>query len=114
MDLLFSDKKLEKECSDDRLLQRRHGAMRAGKIKSRLAVLASAARLSDIGPPYRGPMRCHELKGPRAGQLSVDLDHPYRLILVPEADPLPLRPEGGLDWTQVTSVRIVEIADTHE
>lgn len=114
MYLLFSDKKFEKECSDDRLLQRRHGTIRAKLIKRRLLVLATATRLSDLGPPYKGPMRCHELKGPRAGQLSIDLDHPYRLILVSEIDPRPLRADGGLDWTQVTAVRIVEIANTHE
>ncbi|MHB1272875.1 MAG: hypothetical protein ACYCZD_08945 [Rhodanobacter sp.] len=74
MDIRFADRKLEKECNDARLLQRRHGERRAKLLQTRLAVLAAATCLADIGPPYRGPMRCHELTGDRAGQLSIDLD----------------------------------------
>lgn len=114
MQIRFADRKLEKECNDDRLLQRRHGTERAKLLKRRLAVLEAANALSDLGPPYRGPMRCHELTGDRRGQLSIDLDHPYRLIFVPDHDPLPHRTEGGLDWSKVTEIRIVEIADPHE
>ncbi|KGM57399.1 killer suppression protein [Lysobacter arseniciresistens ZS79] len=113
MDIRFADRRLEKECNDARLLQRRHGERRAKLLMTRLTVLASAATLADIGPPYRGPMRCHELTGDRAGQLSIDLDQPYRLILRPDHDPPPTRDEGGLDWRQVTRILIVAIADTH-
>lgn len=49
------------------------------KIQQRLLQLQAARSLADLGPPYQGPARCHELKGDRAGQLSVDLKHPYRL-----------------------------------
>jgi proteic killer suppression protein len=59
-------------------------------------------------------MRCHELTGDRAGQLSIDLDHPYRLIFSPNHDPIPERDAGGLDWSRVNAIRILEIADTHE
>lgn len=114
MDICFADRKLEKECNDARLLLRRHGERRAKLLKSRLAVLAAATCLADIGPPYRGPMRCHELTGDRAGQLSIDLDHPYRLIFSPNHDPIPERDAGGLDWSRVNAIRILEIADTHE
>jgi plasmid maintenance system killer protein len=114
MKIQFADKKLEKECNEERLLQRRHGANRANLLKRRLAVLDAAATLSELGPPYRGPMRCHELTTNRAGQLSIDLDHPYRLIFIPDHEPRPMRPQGGLDWNQVTAIRIIEIVDTHE
>ncbi len=50
----------------------------------------------------------------RAGQLSLDLDHPYRLIFEPNHDPRPLRAEGDLDWSLVTSVRINGVEDTHD
>jgi len=43
----------------------------------------------------------------------MDLDHPYRLIIRPNHDPLPMREEGGLDWKAVTAIVIVEIKDTH-
>jgi proteic killer suppression protein len=57
--------------------------------------------------------RCHELVGDRKGQVSVDLNHPYRLIFVPANDPAPTRPDGGLDWGRVTAVLILGVEDTH-
>lgn len=113
MEIRFADRKLEKECNSASLMQRRHGAHRARLLRLRLATLAAAESLADLGPPYRGPHRCHELTGDRAGQLSVDLDHPYRLIFVPDHQPSPTRPDGGLDWNQVTAILIFEIVDTH-
>jgi plasmid maintenance system killer protein len=110
----FKDRKLEKECNDEKLLKRRHGERRAKLIKSRLAVFDAAGALSDLGQPYQGPYRCHELTGNRSGQLSVDLDHPYRLIFVPMRQPPPQKSSGGLDWSQVTAISILEIVDTHE
>ncbi|MBI5098423.1 MAG: killer suppression protein [Nitrospirae bacterium] len=58
--------------------------------------------------------RCHELKGNRKGQLSVDLDHPYRLIFEPANNPIPEKSDGGLEWNNVTKVRIIGMEDTHE
>jgi plasmid maintenance system killer protein len=114
MDIQFAGRKLEKECNDGRLLERRHGTERAKLLKRRLTVLGASPNLAALGPPNQKPLRCHELTGDRKGQLSVDLDHPYRLIFVPMHDPLPQRAEGGLDWEKVTAIEIIEIADTHE
>lgn len=50
----------------------------------------------------------------RALQLSLDLDHPYRLIFEPANEPIPTKPDGGLDWNKVTAVRILGVEDTHE
>jgi proteic killer suppression protein len=60
------------------------------------------------------PGRCHELKGDRSGQLSLDLDHPYRLIFEPANNPAPRKADGGLDWKGVTAVVIIGVEDTHE
>lgn len=113
MDIQFSDKKLERECNDDKLLQKKHGKHRAKLLRSRLAVMREADNLSALGPPYKGPYRCHELAANRKGQLSVDLDHPYRLIFTTNHKPPPIRDEGGLDWAKVTAITIIEIADPH-
>lgn len=113
MHISFANRKLEKDCNDAKRLVRRHGKRRAQLLMNRLAVLSSATCLDDVGPPYQGPMRCHELTADRAGELSIDLDHPYRLIFKPDHDPLPLRAGGGLDWSQVTRITIVAIVDPH-
>ena len=61
MNIRFADRRLERECNSASLLQRRHGERRARLLRQRLVVLAEALALADIGPPDRGPMRCHEL-----------------------------------------------------
>ncbi len=58
--------------------------------------------------------RCHELREDRKGQLAVDLDHPYRLIFEIANEPLPVKPDGGLDWFNATAIRILTIEDYHE
>ena len=112
MDIIFSGRKLERECNDQKLLVRRHGSRRAKLIQKRLTQLRAANVLEDIRNLPQ--LRCHELKGNRDEQLSVDLDHPYRLILVPANDPIPRKPDGGLDWKKVTAIRILGVEDTHE
>ena len=58
------------------------------------------------------PGRCHELHGDRTGQLSIDVKQPYRLIFEPVGDDI-LKADGGLDWSKVTTIRILEVEDTH-
>lgn len=113
MIITFASSRLEEECNDERLLVRRHGAQRAKLLKHRLVKLRAASNLG-IFPPYRKPERCHELKNNRKGQLSVDLDQPYRLIFRPLNNPLPVLPDGGLDWARITAVEILGIEDTHD
>jgi proteic killer suppression protein len=43
----------------------------------------------------------------------LDLDGPYRLLFEPSQDPVPIKPDGGLDWSLVTAIRITGIDDTH-
>ena len=114
MDISFKSTKLEKEFNEGKRLKKVHGELRAKKIMLRLTDFRAAICLNDFWPPYSGPGRCHELTGNRKGQLSVDLDHPYRLVFVPNHKPVPQKSDGGLDWKQVTAIMIIEIEDTHE
>jgi hypothetical protein len=78
-----------------------------GRVESR-------HELKDFWPPKSPPARCHALtEGQRSGQLSVDLDHPYRLIFIPDHDPIPMLDDGGLDCSQVTAIKILGVEDTH-
>jgi len=56
----------------------------------------------------------HELKSDRRGQLAVDVSKNERLVFEPADDPPPTKPDGGLDWSQVTAVRILEVVDYHD
>jgi proteic killer suppression protein len=110
VNIAFDDRKLEKDCNDLLRLTRHHGDRRARLIRRRLDELRAAETLDDLRF-LPGP-RCHELTGNRAGQLSVDLDHPYRLLFVP-TEPVPTKPDGGLDWSQVTAIVVTGVEDTH-
>lgn len=111
MDIIFSTKKLQKVANDGRLLKKTYGERQAALIRQRLDELRAADVLDDLR--LLPQARCHELIGDRKGQLSVDLVHPYRLILEPADNPFPQKPDGGLDWCQVTAVKIVGVEDTH-
>jgi plasmid maintenance system killer protein len=111
MEIFFRNNKLAKSCNSEKEMLKTHGAPRAKKLKARLTELKAADHLAQI--PRIPPPRCHELSSNRKGQLSVDLDHPYRLIFIPANDPIPRKADGGLDWDSVTEIAILEIADTH-
>lgn len=111
MDITFASDKLRKEINSQKRLVKRHGSDRARRIRRRLDDLRAAVVLEDM---RHLPGRCHELKGNRAGQLSLDLDHPYRLIFEPVNEPVPRKADGGLDWTAITAVIIIGVEDTHE
>ena len=112
MDILFADKKLEKKCNDFRQLQKAYGKKQAKKIRQRLDELRAAEVLDDI--PHLPPPRMHQLGGNRKGQISVDVDHPYRLIFTPANNPVPLKEDGGIDLSKVNIILIQGVEDTHE
>src|SRR5262245_44752823 len=111
MEVQFSTRKMQRDCSAEREMIRRWGTALAKKLRQRLMELSAAQTLADMS--RLPPARCHELTLDRKGQLSVDVAHPYRLIFVPDHDPVPLKPDGGLDWAGVTKILIVEVVDTH-
>lgn len=117
MEISFKNKKFQKSFNLGGELEKEYGKERAKKIRRRLGELKAAQNLMHFYPPKSPPARCHELTQGKAGkekQLSVDLDHPYRLIFVPNHDPIPLLSDGGLDWEKVTAITIINIQDTHE
>jgi len=117
LDISFISRKLEKEFNEWARLVKVYGTKRADKIRKRMTELKAAESLYDLWPPKSGPSRCHELaEGKRKGKyhLSVDLDHPYRLIFIPSHDPIPVHDDGGLDWSKVTAVIILGAENTHE
>ena len=111
MKVSFSTNSMQKRCSEEKAMQKQWGKNLARRLKQRLTELKAAATLQDICSTP--PARCHELKGKRKGQLSVDLEHPYRLIFNPDHSPMPRTKDGGLDWDKVTEVMVIEVVDTH-
>ena len=98
--------------ADAKHLRKKLGPECADKLIQRLDELRGFRNLADQMTLRAG--RCHELKGDRKGQFSVDLKHPKRLVFEPDHDPVPRKPDGGIDLAQVTRIVLIEIADTHQ
>ena len=109
--IYFRTRKLQKICSIENEAIMKLGLKMARKLQQRMMELSAAANLDDISK--LPPSRCHQLKGNRMGQFSVDLDHPYRLIFIPANDPAPEKKDGSLDLAKIDSIEIIEIVDTH-
>jgi len=112
VDILFQNRKLEKACGDPSLLIRKYGEVCAKLFVYRLRQFRLAENLEEMRRTSQG--RCHELKGNRAGTLAVDLEQPYRLLFEPGNDPIPRKPDGGLDWPAVTTIRILGVENYHD
>jgi plasmid maintenance system killer protein len=110
IEILWSSRKLEKACSDDRQGRREWGADNWKLLKRRLAALLGAPTLRDMDGV---PGRCHPLRANRSGEFALSLWGSYRLIFEPANDPLPRLGDGGLDRTQVTKIVIKEVVDYH-
>ena len=111
MDILFQDQKLARVFNDESLLRRKYGPRRAKLLRRRIYECKAAGNLEVLRSLPQ--VRCHELKGNREGTLAVDLDHPYRLIFEPANNPVPRKPDGGLDWMRVTAIRVLAVEDYH-
>lgn len=109
LDILFSTAQLEKLCNEEKQAVRKLGPDCARKLRARLNNLEFAANVTELvaGDP-------HPLVGDRLGEFSVGLAGGKRLVFEPGHDPVPRRPDGGIDWGSVTTVRIVWIGDYHD
>jgi plasmid maintenance system killer protein len=111
MEIIFKSKKFQKICNSEKELIRAYGKNCARKIRSRLDDLQAAINLEAFRTL---PGRCHELKGNKKWQLSLDLEHPLRLIFEPLNQDIARKEHGGMDWNLVTAVEIINVEDTHD
>lgn len=111
MEITFRTRRLSRIFGSERQLRREYGDAVARRIRRCLNFLESVHALSEV--PSLPPYRRHELSGDRNGQFAVDLLHPYRLILVPNHDPIPLLEDGGVNTANITAIEIIEVVDYH-
>jgi len=111
VDIEYKNEKLRKTCNESKVAIREYGAENANKLRRRLDDVRAASSLEIM---RNLPGRCHELKGDRKGQLTLDLKHPLRLVFEACGPDVKNKEDGGLDWSSVKAVRIIGIEDTHE
>ena len=110
MDIKFAYKKLRKLANDPRRCKQEMGERRATLFLKRLTDLRDAETLEDV---RHLPGRYHELKEARKGQWACDLEHPYRLIFMPQEIPIPTNADGQYIWFKIVGIEIIEIVDYH-
>ncbi len=111
MDIAFRTKKMGKVFNSEKALHKEYGSRMARVIMMRLAVLKNARVLALV--PTSPPDKLHRLTENRKGQFAVYLVHPYRLILAPSNEPIPLKEDGGIDRDRVTAITVLDVVDYH-
>ena len=109
MNILFKDQAIRLTCEKRAVATKALGDIGARKLAARLSEIEAATYVTDlvIGNP-------HPLKGDRLGQFALSLAGGWRLVFVPANDPVPLREDESILWSQVTIVCIEFIGDYHD
>ncbi len=107
----FRNSKLEKTFSSEKELMRTYGPEQGRLLVRRISELQAVRCLADLRALPQ--LRAHELTKNRKGQISISVQHPYRLIIVPANEPIPTLPDGGLDWSSIAEVTVIEIVNYH-
>lgn len=110
MDIKFRHKKLEKLANDSRKCFKDLGQKRGKLYLKRLNDLLDAENLEKV---RYAPGNFHELTGNRKGQWACDLDQPYRLVFIPQENPIPTNADAQFIWIEIVGVEIIEIVDYH-
>ena len=110
VEITFKTIRLRRDCTVAKWMQRAWGSRRSQEVRRRLDQLHAAENLEQMRAVHP---RIHELKGNRADLISLDLDGSWRLLIEPADNPPPRKDDGGLDWSQITAVRVVAVEDTH-
>lgn len=104
---------LRKSLADDEAMQKAYGMM-SKKIKRVLDALQSVDTLDEVKKRFS---TFEELTGDRSKTFSIRLTGNWRLILEPDWDSVDsekfLKDDGGIDYSMVSNVLIVEIIDYH-
>jgi toxin HigB-1 len=111
IELSWADKKLEQSVSTEHALKRRWG--KDHKVLARRIAALLAADALDVLTTTGVAGRCHALTGDRKGQYALNLWGAVRLVFEPANDPIPRKPDGGIDEQLVTAVRLLGVVDYH-
>jgi plasmid maintenance system killer protein len=110
MKIKYKSNKLEKQLSNPKEITKKFGT-RARKVNQRMQELKAVDSLFEMKSiPVAN---CHELSENRQDEIAVDISANFRMIFIPDHDPLPLKEDGGLNWEKVTDIKIVKMEDYH-
>lgn len=110
MKISYKSNKLEKSLTEAKEMQKAFGTM-AKKVNQRMKELSASANIEVLKTIPAA--NCHELKGDKKGQFAVDISANFRLIFVPDHDPLPVKDDNSIDCIRITDIQIIRTEDYH-
>ncbi len=111
MDIHFRTTKLAKLCNSQKAMISKWNVPNAKKLQQRLYDLQDCTNLAEM--TTLPAAHFHPLVGDRAGEFAVSLQGTWRLVFVPNHDPVPRKADGGTDLTRITAITIMEVEDYH-
>ena len=108
MEILYASGRLKKLCEQQKIATQQLGPSCARKLRTRLSDLEAA---SSVGALKAGSP--HPLTGSRKGEFALNLADGDRLVFCSANEPIPVTPDGSIDWHAVTIVKIIFIGDYH-
>lgn len=112
MNIEFKSRKLEKELKDINSASKSYGGDIARKIIKRLYEIQAANTLNDLNK--LPPTRCHRLKGDLKLYLAVDLKQPHRLKFSPLNEDGSIADLDKVSWSNIYSVKIMEVSKHYD
>lgn len=108
LELAFATKSLRQLCENEARAKRDLGGTVAEKLKRRLADLRAAECVKDLiaGRP-------HEVEGATHRHFAVSLCEGARIVFCANHNTIPLEKSGGVDWSKVSRVKILEVTNSH-
>lgn len=98
MEIEYSNRSIEKVCTDASAAIKKHGQEMADRIHQRIDEIYAADTVEEMIQFKIG--RCHPLHKNRKSQYAVDLVHPYRLVFEKKGN-------------EIKVANIIEIVDYH-
>lgn len=111
MEVYFTSRKLQKCLSDHTEIIKKYGQQNGIRIEQRLAQLRAVNNLEEIN--LIPGTRLHQLKGKKKGEYAIDVIHPFRIVLEPSCNELPLKSNNEVDLSKIFAVTILEVVDYH-
>ena len=110
MKISYKSNKLERSLTKVKEMQKAFGTM-AKKVNQRMKELSASANIEVLKTIPAA--NCHELKGNRKGQFAIDISGNYRLIFVPDHDPIPVKEDKSIDCIKITDIQVIGTEDYH-
>jgi proteic killer suppression protein len=105
LELAFSTQELRTLCEAEAAADRRLGAAAGGALRKRLADLRAASNMAEFMKLVGG---C-ATRGRNKDQIEVDLVEGAIVVLGPNHVKTPRTTPRGIDWSQVSRVKILRI-----